>query len=167
MNRATKWLGQAALWIALMAAIGHFSTQPRFSPVPPGQALVRVSFIHAAGLRRPCRERSAEELQKLPPNMRASMDCPRERADVLFELELDGQMTLRRTLPPSGLRHDGNAVLYERFTIPEGRHRVVARLRDRADGDFNHVAERSVELPAGRVLLIDFNAARGGFIFRD
>jgi hypothetical protein len=163
--KALRFVAQLALYVPLMAILAYFSTEPRFSAVAPDEALMRVSFIHATQRREACRERSAEELAKLAPNMRAALDCPRERSPLLVELELDGKLVLRREVQPSGLRRDGNAVVYQRFALPAGRHRIVARLRDRAEGDFNYVREETLELAAGRVLLIDFNAARGGFAF--
>jgi hypothetical protein len=163
--KALRFAAQLALYAPLMAILAYFSTEPRFSAVAPDEALMRVSFIHATQRREACRERSAEELTKLAPNMRAALDCPRERSPLLVELELDGKLVLRREVQPSGLRRDGNAVVYQRFALPAGRHRIVARLRDRAEGDFNYVREETLELAAGRVLLIDFNAARGGFAF--
>jgi hypothetical protein len=163
--KALRVAAQLALYAPLMAILAYFSTEPRFSPVAPGEALVRVSFIHATERREPCRERSAEELAKLAPNMRAALDCPRERSPLLVELELDGRLVLRREAQPSGLRRDGNVAVYERMTLPAGRHRIVARLRDRPEGGFNYVKEETVELASGRVLVIDFNAARGGFSF--
>ena len=166
MKQIPRTLAQLALYVPLMAIIGYFSTEPRFSAVGPDEALLRLSFIHAAQRKEPCRERSAEELAKLAPNMRAAQVCPRERADLLVELELDGAVVLRREVRPSGLQRDGNAAVYQRMPLPAGRHRIVARLRDRAEGPFNYVREETVELAAGRVLLIDFNANQGGFLFR-
>lgn len=164
--KALRIAAQLALYGPLMALLAYFSTEPRFSAVAPGEALVRVSLIHATQRREACRERSAEELAKLAPNMRAALDCPRARAPLLVELELDGQVVLRREVQPSGLRRDGNAALYQRMALPAGRHRIVARLRDRADGDFNYVKDETFELAGGRVLVIDFNASQGGFVFR-
>jgi hypothetical protein len=166
MKQILRTAAQLVLYVPLMAIIGYFSTQPRFSPIGPDEALVRVSLIHAGQRKHECRQRSAEELAKLAPNMRAALDCPRERADVLVELELDGTTVLRREVEPAGFQHDGNAVLYQRLAVPAGPHRIVVRLRDRAEGDFNYVKEQTVELDAGRVLLIDFNAAQGGFVFK-
>jgi hypothetical protein len=163
--KALRFVAQLALYVPLMAILAYFSTEPRFSAVAPGEALVRVSFIHATQRKQACRERSAEELAKLAPNMRAALDCPRERSPLLVELELDGRMVLRREVQPAGLRRDGNAVVYQRMALPAGRHRIVARLRDRPEGDFNYLKDETVQLAAGRVLIIDFNAARGGFAF--
>ena len=163
--RALRFAAQLALYAPLMAILAYFSTEPRFAPVAPGEVLLRVSLVHATERRQPCRERSAAELAKLAPNMRASLDCPRERSPLLLEVELDGKLVLRREAQPSGLRRDGNAAVYERMALPAGRHRIVARLRDRPGADFNFMKEQTVELAAGQTLIIDFNAARGGFSF--
>jgi len=164
--KALRLLAQLALYAPLMAILGYFSTEPRFSAVAPDQALVRVSFIHATQRKQACRERSAEELAKLAPNMRAAQDCPRERSSLLVEIELDGKVVLQREVQPSGLRRDGNVAVYQRLALPAGRHRIVARLRDRAEGAFNFAGEQTVELAGGGVLIIDFNAEKGGFVFR-
>lgn len=166
MKKLARIFAQLLLYVPLMALIGYFSTQPRFSILGEDEALVRLSFIHAAERKAPCRTRSAEELAKLSPNMRAAQDCPRERAPLLVELEVDGKVVLRREVPPSGLKNDGNATAYHRLPVPAGKHRVVARLRDRASGDFNYTKEETVQLAPGGVLLIDFVAAKGGFVFR-
>ena len=166
MKRMLRIGAQMLLYAPLMALIGTLSSFPRFSPIAPDEALVQVSVIHAAQRKQPCRERSAAELAKLAPNMRAAQDCPRERADLLVEIELDGTLVLRRSIAPAGFQRDGNAALYKRFSIASGRHRVVARLRDRADGDFNYVREQTLELKPGAALVIDFAAEKGGFLFR-
>ena len=166
MKQALRIAAQLALYVPLMALIGYFSTAPRFSPIGEGEALVRLSFIHAGERIQPCRERSAAELAKLAPNMRAALDCPRERATMLVELELDGATVYRRELPPVGLKRDGNATVYYRLPLPAGKHRIAVRLRDRPQGGFNYSREETVELGPGRALLIDFVASQGGFVFR-
>ncbi len=166
MKTALRYFFQALLYAPLAALLGYFSTEPPFTHLPPEQALVRVSFSHAAQRREPCRERSAEELAKLAPNMRAALDCPRERAPVEVELEIDGKRVLHAVAQPAGLRRDGVSNVYRRLPIAAGRHTFVARLKDRVEGDFGYVAERTLELAPGGMLIIDFNAARGGFEFR-
>jgi hypothetical protein len=166
MKQSLRFAAQLALYVPLMALIGYFSTQPRFSVLEPGQALVRLSFIHAAERKEACRNRTPEELAKLPPNMRAAQDCPRERAPVMVELEVDGQVVLRREVQPAGLKRDGNATVYHRLPLPAGKHRVVARLRDRPGEGFNFQKDETLELAPGQALLIDFVATKGGFVFR-
>jgi hypothetical protein len=166
MKQALRIAAQLALYAPLMALIGYFSTEPRFSALGPGEALLRLSFIHAAERKEPCRERTPEELAQLAPNMRAALDCPRERAMLLVELEVDGEIALRREVPPTGVQRDGNATVYHRLPLPAGRHRIVARLRDRPGDGFNFVGETTLELAPGAALLIDFSKERGGFVFR-
>ena len=166
MKQALRFAAQLALYVPLMVLIGYFSAAPKFSPIGASEALLRLSFIHAAQRKAPCRERSAEELAKLAPNMRAALDCPRERAPLLVELELDGKVVLRREVQPAGLKGDGNATVYHRLPLPAGKHRIAVRLRDRPGEGFNYAREETVELAPGRVLLIDFAAAKGGFLFR-
>ena len=166
MKQVLRIAAQLALYVPLMALIAWFSSNPRYRPIEADQALVRLSLIHAAERKEPCRTRSAQELAKLAPNMRAAQDCPRERAAMLIELDIDGVTVLRRELPPSGLKRDGNAAFYHRLPVPAGRHRIAVRLRDRAQDGFNYRREGRVELAPGRVLLIDFAAERGGFDFR-
>jgi len=157
---------QLLLYVPLMALIGYFSTDPRFTVVPEGQALVRLSIVHGTRRLHECRERTPEELAKLAPNMRAALDCPRERSPMLVELEIDGRIAYQRTVPPSGLRRDGAVAVYHRMQLPAGRHRLVARLRERAGEGFDYERSADLEIAPGASLVIDFNAGQGGFLFK-
>ena len=84
---------------------------------------------------------------------------------VDFELDLDGQRVVQAIAPASGLTRDGASTIYRRLPVAAGTHRIVARLKDRASGDFNYVREVELELRPGRVLVIDFHADKGGFEF--
>ena len=166
MAKAVRYLAQATLYAAFVAVIGYFSASPTYVHLPPDRALIKLSFTHAAAPKEPCRERTPEELAKLAPNMRAQTVCPRERAPVTVEVALDGAPLFRVVAPPSGLARDGAATVYRRLSVPAGAHRIAARLSDVADGTFAHRAETTVTLTPGRVLVIDFDAAAGGFVFR-
>jgi hypothetical protein len=164
--RLARLSAQLALYVPLMALIAFLSTQPRFTHIPEDMALVRLSFSHAGARRHECKQRTPEELAKLPPNMRAAEDCPRERSAVTVELELDGSRIYSGEIAPGGLRRDGASTVYRRLVVAPGPHRVVARLKDRPGVAFNYQHEQSIELQPGGALLIDFNAAQGGFVFR-
>jgi hypothetical protein len=166
MIAPVRYAVQGVLYAAFVAFVGYFATAPSYEHLAPGEALVRLSFSHGAPRKEPCRERTAEELAKLPPNMRAPLDCSRERASVTVELEMDGKLLYHIVAPPTGLARDGASTVYRRLTVRAGRHDFRARLSDNAKGKFNYVAERSVDLGAGQALLIDFNAGQGGFLFR-
>ncbi len=166
MNAVLKGGAQVLLYVAFGAVIGWFSRYPVYQVLPEGQALVRLSFTHGAQPVSACRERTPEELAKLAPNMRVVRECPRERAQILVEVEMDGQPLYRIAAPPSGLAKDGVATVYRRLPVDAGRHSFKARLSDNAEGRFNYTAEQTIELAAGRSLLIDFSAREGGFVFR-
>ena len=163
---AVRALAQLVLYAGFGCVIAVFSSYPPHARVDPGSALIKLSFNHAGARREPCRTLSAEELAALAPNMRASLDCPRERVPVTVELELDGETVYRAVLPPSGLARDGPSSVYERFTVPAGRHHVRVRLRDtpRAHG-FDHEGEIDVRLVPRQSFVIDFRPELGGFRF--
>lgn len=156
---------QALAYAAFAAFIGYFSTAPAYRQLADNEAVVKLSFSHSAQLRQACRERSEAELAKLAPNMRNKLDCPRERANVMIELDMDGKPLYRIDTPPSGLRKDGAATVYRRFAIPAGAHQFAARLADGPDGMINHRHEASINLAPGQVLIVDFLTGSGGFVF--
>lgn len=165
LNKAVSYVLQAFCYAAFVAVVGYLSTSPSYVHLPPGDALLKLSLTHAGQRREACRERSAEELAKLAPNMRAQTVCPRERVPVTVEVALDGAPLFRIVAPPSGLARDGASTVYRRVEIPAGTHRIAARLADGPDGAFNHTADKTFELAPGRVLVIDFDASKGGFVF--
>jgi hypothetical protein len=157
---------QAVCYAAFMAVVGYFSTSPAYQHLPPNEAVVKLSLQHAGQRKQACRERTPEELAKLAPNMRATSVCPRERAPVAVDVRMDGKPLFDVVAPPSGLARDGASTVYRRVAVPAGTHRFTARLADTADGSGAVDAEREVELKPGRVLVIDFDAKAGGFVFR-
>ena len=166
-KKIMQYSGQAVFYGLFVAVIGYFSTAPAYVHFPPDQALIKVSFSHAGQPLEECRVRTAEELEKLPPNMRVPMQCGRERSPVVFELELDGKPVYRAELPPAGLSRDGVSTVYQRFPVPAGRHHLRARLKDSVRvPDFNYVKEADVELAPAQVFVVEFSARTGGFIFK-
>jgi hypothetical protein len=154
------WAGQALLYGLFAAFIGVFAAWPTYRPLPADQALLKLSFGHTGKPVAECRQRDPAELAKLPPNMRAPLDCPRERSPVTVELDIDGRTVLREVLPPSGLKRDGASSIYRRIALPAGTHRIAVRLQDdvRAGG-FTHRHEQAVTLEPAQIVVIDFDAA--------
>lgn len=163
MARPISWMGQALLYGLFALIIGYFSSSPPYRHLPADQALIKLSFSHEGKLVANCRQRTPEELAKLAPNMRAPMDCPRERSPVIVEIDLDGSPAYRQVAAPSGLSKDGASTVYHRFPVQAGEHRLAIRLNDdaRAAG-FNYHREEIVTLKPGKVLVIDFSRQSGG-----
>lgn len=158
-----QWLGQLALYGAFGLFIGVFSHWPTYRHLPPDGALIKLSMVHSGKPRGACRERSADELARLPPNMRAPMVCPRERSAVTVELDVDEQPRVRATAAPSGLSRDGASALYVRVPVTAGERELAVRMNDDATlNEFPYRLARRVRLAPGQVLVIDFDAERGG-----
>ena len=165
LPRPLRYALQALAYGAFAAFLGVFSTSPAYRLRADDEAVVKLSFTHSARLVRACRERTESELARLAPNMRSKLDCPRERAAVSVELDMDGKPLYRITAPPAGLHKDGAATVYRRLAIPAGRHQFRARLADGPDGAFNFIREAGIDLAPGQVLIVDFAADGGGFVF--
>lgn len=166
-GKVVKFGGQAFLYALFAAFVGWFSTSPPYRHLGDDQALLRVSFKHPGQYVTDCRERSAEELAKLPPQLRAQMDCPRERSAVRVRVELDGAPLYDEVFQPAGLRRDGAASGYHRLPIAAGEHKLLVQVNDDARREgFTHEREATVRLDPGQVVLIDFIADKGGVVIR-
>lgn len=167
MRDVTRWLTQALLYGAFALAVGVFSSWPPFHQLEPHQALLRLSLLHPGVPLHDCRERSAEELAKIPAHMRAALDCPRERSPVRVRVTLDNRTIIDETVAPSGLSRDGAAAAYRRLAIPAGAHRLGVAVNDDArHADVFRTAEQALQLAPGQVVLIDFDPRRGGVVIR-
>lgn len=159
---AARMLGQALAYAAFAAFVGLFAVRPAWTHLPPDAAELKVSIVHRGQPVGECRERTEEELARLPPNMRIRVVCPRERSPLELEIYLDGRLLHREIKAPSGLQHDGPAYIYRRFTLPAGERTVRVRLRDsvRVQG-YPYDREERVRLDPGRSLAVDFDPAQG------
>lgn len=165
LSNPTRYALQALAYAAFAAVIGYFSTAPVYRQLGDNEAVLKLSFSHSGQLKFVCHERDPAELAKLQPNMRNKMDCPRERATVRVELDMDGQALYRVSTAPLGLKKDGAATVYRRLSIPAGMHHFSARLADGPDGAINYAKETSVNLAPGQVIIVDFLTGSGGFVF--
>lgn len=157
------WLGQLLLYALFALVIGVFSRWPVYHHLAPEQALIKVSFTHTGKPLGECKAQSEAELARLPPNMRAPMKCPRERSPVHIEVDVGGVTAMSRSAPPSGLSRDGASAVYQRLVVPAGEQRIAVRLNDDARGSgFAYTREATVKLAPAQVLVIDFDAEKGG-----
>jgi hypothetical protein len=157
------WAGQVLLYGLFALAIGVFSQWPKVRPIEPGLALIKLSFTRVGKPVGDCRKPSAEEQAKLPPTMRAPEICPRERSPITVQVDVDGRRALERIAAPTGLSKDGAAAVYERLLVPAGERRIAVRLSDDVRArESPYQREASVQLAPGQVLVIDFDAEKGG-----
>jgi hypothetical protein len=154
------WVGQLLLYALFALVIGVFSHWPTYRQLANDQSLIKLSFSHTGKPVSDCRPQTADELAKLPPNMRAPLRCPRERSPIVVELDVDGAPAFRHSAKPSGLSKDGASSVYHRLALVAGAHRVAVRMRDDARSTgFEHVREETVTLAPAQILVIDFDTA--------
>ncbi len=162
-----SWIGQALLYGVFALIIGVFSHWPTYRHLADDEALIKLSFTHAAQRVDECRKLTKEELAKLPPNMRTPMKCGRERSPIVVEVDLDGKPAIRHVAQPSGLSRDGASSVYRRLTVQAGTHTIAVRLNDNArKTGFDYESEKTVTLAPAQILVIDFDPQRGGITFR-
>ena len=166
-RQAATWGAQGVLYAAFAGFLALFSSWPDFRSLQPDEGLITISIAHHGQRLQPCREQSLEELARLPPNMRVASRCPRERAPLLVEVDIDGTTVLRQRAEASGLSRDGAGKLYRRMPMPVGVHQVRVRLRDsnRSEG-FDYVREEQVELRPAEILVVDFDSEQREFTFQ-
>lgn len=169
MTKPAQYIGQGLFYVLFAVVLGYFSSFPRYTNLQPDETLIKLSFNHAGQLKQACRERTAEEIAQLPMYQRkATTICPsRERSDVVVELEMDGQQLYHVVMKPNGFARSGTSNIYRRITLKAGTHNLKARLKDHAGEEYNYVREETVDLAPGRIMVIDFDAATGGFIFKN
>lgn len=162
-----RYAVQAVLYGLFAAVVGLFSVWPSYRQIGPDEALLRLSFRHPGKPVGDCHQRSAEELAKLQPQFRASVECPRERSPVKVRIEFDGKLLYDETFAPAGLRRDGAASGYRRLSIAAGEHHLRVRVNDDARSEgATYEREKTVQVVPGQIVLIDIQADRGGVVIR-
>ena len=167
MIMKARLAAQIGVVVALTAGVATLADWPRYHQIGPQSAVVKLSFTHASNRQAECRRRTAEELARLPPNMRKPLDCPRRRGSVYVELDLDGRTVYAASLPPSGIWGDGPSRVYQRFVVPAGPHTLAVRMRDtpRSEG-FDYAKSGTIVLAPADNFVVDFGAEASGFVYR-
>ncbi len=147
LRRQQYWLLYSiGFWVLTGLALATFSHWPVFSPAAADQGELKLSMAHLTERLAECEVLTPEEVAKLPPNMRVTERCPRERASALLVIHLDGAELLRTWVRPAGFHNDGRVYLQKRWLLTAGDRELRVQLRDspREDG-FDYDVE--VHLP--------------------
>lgn len=167
MRNFLRYPLQALNYFMFMLLVWYFSAAPPYTQLTPDQAVITVAFAHAGQRREECRELSPQELAQLPPNMRAPMDCPRERSPVSVELLVDGETIIHQAFNAPGLYSDLGVDVYRTAKVTAGEHRLVVRMNDnvRVEGP-THTHEETVRLEPAQLLVVNFNSDTGKFFIK-
>ncbi|MBL6929019.1 MAG: hypothetical protein ISR44_07575 [Rhodospirillales bacterium] len=157
---------QAITYAWFAAVVGILASSPPYFFSAPEDAQIKLSLSHPGKRKVECRLRSREELAKLPPNMRAPKDCPRERWPVFVELEVDGKRIFAKSAAPKGIANDGPSIFYQAFSVPAGPHRLTMRLRESGNEGFDFRRSETVTLDNSQVLVAGFDSASHSVFFK-
>ncbi|WP_130470878.1 hypothetical protein [Candidatus Magnetaquicoccus inordinatus] len=157
MNSAFRYLMQGLFYAAFCGVIFYLSTSPRYQYLDVDKAEIMVAFKHPTKRKELCHERTAEELQKLPPNMRRQQDCPRERSPLVIRFSLDGTMVQHKEFRAPGIHRDGATFVYAKFFIPAGEHRFKVEMRDSMQEGYDYTMEQPITFRPGQMLVVGFD----------
>jgi ferredoxin len=158
--RSTAVMG-VAVAVALSAVLVVVSRLGYALPPSASSELV-VSFKHPGAVEQRCRDRTPEELQKLPPHMRQPQLCERRRVWVRMRAFVDGRSVVDRRYEPKGVWDDGNSLALERVPVEPGPHAIRVEIGDTADdNDWDHVAEQRLDFAARASRVVTFDKVDG------
>ena len=84
-----------------------------------------------------------------------------------MELLLDGELVVREVAEAPGLYSDQGVDVYRSVKVPAGEHHLAVRMNDnvRVQG-FTYQHEQTVVLEPERLLVIEFQPSRDGFVVK-
>jgi hypothetical protein len=141
-----------------MAATYAIALAP-YQPVGSETGRLRLSWRMHGQVEEECRERTAEELEKIPMHMRTARVCEREAVHYHLSVRIDGVEVLARELGGGGAKGDRPIFVLEEIAHAAGPHRVCIRLDSEDDehDDDEHERlglDRIVSFDRGRIELI-------------
>jgi len=161
----SRILGQFLTYTAFAAVIGLFSVWPEYRMLDQKEAIISLSFSHAAQRIGECRQLTQAEMNELPPNMRKPNSCPRERHSAYVEVRADDEVLFAETLLPSGLWQDGKINVYHRSTLRAGEYRLFVGMNDSgSDTGFDYERTANLRVGPGQNLVIGFDNLSNTFV---
>jgi ferredoxin len=158
---AVTGLAATVLGAIIAGVLGLGSDLVYATPRVEGSELV-VSFKHPGNVGENCRDRSEEELAKLPMHMRQGRVCDRLRASVRLRVDLDGARIVDAVLAPKGIWGDGNSVAIERVPVEPGPHSVRVAIGDTADVDeWSYSEEKTLDFDTSNRRVVTFDRIVG------
>ncbi|MCP3867351.1 MAG: hypothetical protein GY703_04480 [Gammaproteobacteria bacterium] len=150
-----------------MGLVWYFSFAPPYIRLNPDESMITLALSHSGERMEECRQLSPEEMAKLPPNMRISTDCPRERSPVTIDVQLDGNSVFKTMAEPPGLYKDQGVDIYHSIKVPAGTHKMVVEMNDNANKQGpTHTHKQDVTLDPAQLLVIQFKTSTGQFVVK-
>jgi hypothetical protein len=125
MTRLDQIFG-AALAAALMAGMVWASNAPLTAHRSP-DSILRLAWSARPERVEDCRQRSPEELARLPQHMRQPIVCEGTTAEYRLQVRIDGRLVADRVVHGGGLRRDRRLYVFEEVALPPGEAAIDVR----------------------------------------
>lgn len=100
----------------------------------PADAVLRLAWSARPERIEQCRQRTEEELAKLPRHMRQPMVCEGASAQYRLTVKIDGRLVTDRIVSGGGLRRDRKLYVFQELPLEPGEAGIEVRF-DRVDPD--------------------------------
>ena len=174
MPELSRWLARiAGAGLALGALAGVALASRAQVGSPPRGSELRLALRAARARLEICRERTAEELERLPAHLRTREDCEERAIDYRLSVAIDGTPRLERVVSHRGVRHTRPLTVEVGLAVPPGRRDVTVsfepirlpelasdstEISARLAAEFGALAapvlREPIEFPEGRAVLV-------------
>jgi hypothetical protein len=155
----------AAAALGLVAALGAIAHCPLGEP--PRESALRLALRTQQAKLEVCRDRTAEELARLPAHMRQRRLCRPTAVDYRLTVEVDGARRLERVIAHRGVRRNRPLVVDELIRVAPGLRRVAIEFvpippdaEPALDGLPAYRLDEPVEARAGRIRIAALRGER-------
>lgn len=148
----------------------YFLSAAEYRFYSPEESMLKVAFKHSGKRIEECdeerflqhqaeryrRENRKSQGVRMDIGLLEKTGCSRERHPIRLRIVVDGRLLLDKTYQPVGIRKDGASFIYEKFTLPSGKHSIEITMKDSKDSP-PYLLKSTVEFPPERVLLVRFD----------
>ncbi len=164
-----RYLGAVAVTLAAMAGLAVLSQAP-YAHEGTGVAELRLAWRARSARVDACRQRTPEELARLPVHMRQALVCERRVAPYRLTVSVQDSVIVNRLVTAAGARADRPLYVFEEFALAPGTYHVRLAFTRQHDAATDSTAARdphaapprltldtTVTLPAGRAVLVTYD----------
>ena len=113
----------AAATLAIVAGVAFASRTAIGEPATGSELRLALRAAHAR--LEICRERSDEELAKLPAHFRVRKECEETAIDYRLTLDVDGERRIDQVISHRGVRRTRPLAIDESISLPTGVHQIA------------------------------------------
>jgi hypothetical protein len=118
---------------------------------PSNDGLLRLAWSARPERIQKCRQRSDEELAKLPQHMRQPLACEGTTAEYRLQVRVEGVLVVERIVRGGGLRRDRRLYVFEELPLAAGAERAIDVRLDRVESDAGTPAVPAADSSGPRV----------------